>query len=123
MHNIGESAKNIFALIENLLEWSRTQSGRKEFIPKKLNLYEEALTAVISQKIQAINKEITLKNYVDENIFIKADENMIQTVLRNLISNGIKFTQNGGSVSVSAVDNVDMIEICIEDTRGGNCRR
>ena len=116
IHNIGESAKNIFALIENLLEWSRIQSGRKEFVPKKLNLYEEALTAIISQKIQAINKEIALKNLVDEGIFIKADENMIQTVLRNLISNGLKFTQNGGAVVVSAAAKKDFVEMCIEDT-------
>lgn len=116
IHNIGESAKNIFALIENLLEWSRVQSGRKEFIPKKLNLYEEALTAIISQKIQAINKEITLKNLIDEGIHIKADENMIQTVLRNLISNGLKFTPNGGAVIVSAAVKKDVVELCIEDT-------
>lgn len=116
IHNIGESAKNIFALIENLLEWSRVQSGRKEFIPKKINLYEEALTAIISQKIQAINKEITLKNQIDEKIYIKADENMVQTVLRNLISNGLKFTPNGGAVIVSASVKKNFIEICIEDT-------
>jgi PAS domain S-box-containing protein len=119
IHNIGESAKNIFALIENLLEWTRVQSGRKEFIPKKLCLYEEALTAIISQKIQAINKNIVLKNLVDENIYVKADENMLQTVLRNLISNGTKFTNSGGSVTVSAVPLKDFVEICIEDTGMG----
>jgi PAS domain S-box-containing protein len=116
IHNIGESAKNIFALIENLLEWSRVQSGRKEFVPKKVNLYEEVLTAIISQKIQAINKEIVLKNLVEENISIRADENMIQTVLRNLISNGIKFTPRDGSVIVSAESKDDMIEVCIQDS-------
>jgi PAS domain S-box-containing protein len=119
IHNIGESAKNIFALIENLLEWTRIQSGRKEFVPKKLCLYEEALTAIISQKIQAINKNITLKNLVDENIFVKADENMLQTVMRNLISNGTKFTHGGGSVAVSAAVLKDFVEICIEDTGMG----
>jgi len=119
IHNIGESAKNIFALIENLLEWSRVQSGRKEFVPKKLSLYEEALTAVISQKIQAINKNITLKNMVDENIYIRADENMIQTVLRNLISNGIKFTPTGGTVVVKAEAKKNYVEMCIEDTGVG----
>jgi len=116
IHNIGESAKNIFALIENLLEWSRVQSGRKEFVPKKVNLYEEVLTAIISQKIQAINKEIVLKNIVEENISVRADENMIQTVLRNLISNGIKFTPRDGSVIVSAENKDDMIEVCIQDS-------
>ncbi len=116
IHNIGESAKNIFALIENLLEWSRVQSGRKEFIPKKVSLYEEVLTAIISQKIQAINKGIALKNLVDENIFIRADENMIQTVLRNLISNGLKFTPRSGSVTVSASTKDDFVVICVEDT-------
>lgn len=116
IHNIGESAKNIFALIENLLEWSRVQSGRKEFIPKKVSLYEEVLTAIISQKIQAINKGIHLKNLVDESIFIRADENMIQTVIRNLISNGLKFTPRGGSVTVSAETKEDFVVICVEDT-------
>lgn len=116
IHNIGESAKNIFALIENLLEWSRVQSGRKEFVPKKVSLYEEVLTAIISQKIQAINKEIILKNFVEEKILIKADENMIQTVLRNLISNGIKFTPRHGSVTVSAEDKNEFIQVCVEDT-------
>ncbi len=119
IHNIGESAKNIFALIENLLEWSRVQSGRNEFNPQRLCLYEEVLTAIISQKIQAINKGITLKNLVDEKLFMKADENMIQTVLRNLISNGIKFTQGGGTITVGAEEKNDFIEVYVEDTGVG----
>ncbi|BDA77996.1 hypothetical protein LPTSP3_g09260 [Leptospira kobayashii] len=103
-HSLGkslhESANNLYSLLENLLEWSRMQRGIIEFRPDKLNLYmsvEETLTNIYDFSKQ---KGIQISNLVQKNITVDADISMLNSVLRNLVSNSVKFSNNGSLVEI-----------------------
>ena len=98
--NLKESSHTILELLQNLLTWSRSQSGRIEFTPKSLNLSNLISTNLSLNKMNADNKKISLINNSSENIIVKADQNMVLTVIRNLITNAIKFTLEGGSITI-----------------------
>ncbi len=100
--NMNVSAKNIYTLLENLLEWSRINRGHIIYSPKKLNAYEEIKKVFDASVVLAANKSIHLTTKVDEGIKVFADSYMLQSVIRNLISNAIKFTNKNGSVVISA---------------------
>jgi signal transduction histidine kinase len=111
------SANNIFSLLENLLEWSRLRRGTMEFVPEKLNLNEkiEACIDVLSES--ARKKRIELTFSIPGEIEVFADNHMFDTVIRNLVSNAIKFTPPGGKINVTAGYNNDhSIEIKISDS-------
>lgn len=95
------SAKNVFNLIENLLQWSRIQTGRMEFQPIRIDLHELVFKIVNLFTSVAIEKHISLRNLVPLNITIKADQNMLNSIIQNLIANALKFTNQGGNVIVS----------------------
>ena len=106
IQSIGEqiqnSAKNLDELLENLLLWSRMQMGRMEYEPKVINLakiIDESLRLLTEN---AIKKQITLQSNVSEKLLVHADQNMLNTVIRNLVSNALKFTSKGGKVTISA---------------------
>lgn len=102
-------------LLSNLLLWANNQSGNMSFNPKKLELAMVVSESVSFVEIQAYNKEINIINNVDSHILIYADENMIDTVLRNLISNSIKFTYAKGEVQIYALVKDDFVEITVKD--------
>lgn len=114
-----QAAKSLMALLENLLEWSRVQSGNVSFSPTKLNVASivDEVYHLFSQN--AKGKAIKLEKYIDTSIEILADKNMFKTILRNLISNGIKFTGNGGSITISADVQSDHVKICVKDSGVG----
>jgi PAS domain S-box-containing protein len=95
------SAQKGYALLENLLEWSRAQTGRIKYIPTELCIGELVEDEVDFFRPAAINKSITISYEISEylpNIF--ADKEMLKTVLRNLISNALKFTFRGGRIKI-----------------------
>jgi signal transduction histidine kinase len=99
--SIHESAEQAYKLVLNLLEWSKLQSDRIEYSPIRLNLKKVALSNIELIKIQANNKgiEIYYENGGD-GCYVNADENMVNTIIRNLISNAIKYTQSGGKIII-----------------------
>ena len=97
-----KSLKNLFALLENLLEWSRSQTGNIEFVPEPFDLAAMLEENKELLKAQAQNKNITLMNESPEKVLINAHKNSINTVVRNLISNAIKFTPQGGKITLKA---------------------
>jgi len=99
---INSSAQNSYALLENLLEWARMQQGQIQFEPEKLVLNDAVIAEIQNLQHTADQKNIKLTNNTPENLTIKADYNMLLTILRNLISNAIKFTPEGGQVKVEA---------------------
>lgn len=114
-----QAAKSLMALLENLLEWSRVQTGNVSFSPVRLNV-ESIVDEVYNLFSQnAKGKAINLKKNIDPGIEILADKNMFKTILRNLISNGIKFTSIGGSITISAEAQSDCVKICIKDSGVG----
>jgi PAS domain S-box-containing protein len=109
-------ATNIYKLLENLLEWSRLKRGVMEFKPEKLNIRKMISTGIEVVSMPARNKGIEIVIDVPVNLDVTADAHMFETVIRNLVSNSVKFTTTGGKVIVSASVNQDNdIEIRISD--------
>ncbi|MCF8307159.1 MAG: PAS domain S-box protein [Ignavibacteriales bacterium] len=117
--NLHDQAKSVFELLENLLTWSRIQTGRivyePEFFPvSKImkdigKLYEE----------NAKQKGISVICACDTNVMAYADSNMISTVLRNLVSNALKFTPTGGEIRIAAEKVEKQCKIMVSDTGKG----
>jgi len=113
---IHESAQHAYSLLENLLEWSRSQAGRIEKKPENVNLKQVILETNSLLMGTAKKKNILLNDDVDESIFLFVDINMLKTIIRNLVFNSLKFTAEGGSVKVSAQVQSNQVEITISDT-------
>jgi signal transduction histidine kinase len=97
---LSNSSHQVLKLVENLLAWARTQTGRIEFKPQPLNVKNYITDVFEVQSLAAKNKQINLIDKSPEDIFVKADANMLLTILRNLISNAIKYTHKSGIVSI-----------------------
>ncbi|MGC8748024.1 MAG: ATP-binding protein [Candidatus Kapaibacteriota bacterium] len=114
-----ESSTQLFSLLENLLLWSRAQTGRIQIEPIEFDIVDLIRQNINLLQLQAANKQIKIEMDVPERIFVLADINSITTVLRNLISNAIKFTQPNGKIVVSATSKNNFAEVCVEDTGVG----
>jgi signal transduction histidine kinase len=112
VHN---SALSAYHLLEDILMWARSQSGKLSFTPSEINFKMSCDKVVAILKPNAIFKNITINVIESENIMIFADINMINTLLRNLISNAIKFTNNNGTISISATKNISCVTISVSD--------
>jgi len=97
---IHHNLRNTYKLLDNLLLWARSQRGVVEFKPERLNLYLllGETTGLLEQS--AKNKNIDLENNMPVDINVYADKNMLSTILRNLISNAIKFTPKNGTIEI-----------------------
>ena len=111
-----QSSQQGYNLLENLLHWSRSQTGKMTVSPKVINLNELAQSAIALMSNNASEKELNILNNVDFDILAFADENMITTVFRNLLSNAIKFTPNNGSIIIGAAKEEKQIIVSIADT-------
>lgn len=118
--SINNSARGIYALLENLLHWSRLQTGRIQFDPEPVDLKELVQDSVGLLALNARKKNIELRNEVPENTEVFVDKTLADTVFRNLFSNAIKFTTNAGAVTVSTkkLDD-DFLEVTVADTGVG----
>lgn len=113
---IYKSSLAVTDLLENLLTWSRTQRDILTVSPHKIAVYF-TVEKCFGQLIQnALHKEIRLKNNVHPETVVYADEEMIATIIRNLISNAIKFTKRGGTISVITQSSAEYVAIGIQDT-------
>ncbi len=112
------SSKNVYNLLEDLLEWSRASTGKIQFDPDNicLHMLVDSLYSLLSQN--AKNKDIELVNKIDKDLYSYCDGNMISTVVRNLVGNSIKFTQSG-SVTCLAQEDGDKIIFTVADTGVG----
>jgi PAS domain S-box-containing protein len=111
------SAANIFSLLENLLEWSRLRRGGMEFLPEKLDLKIKIGECIDVLSESARKKGVDIAVLIPDELEVYADNHMFDSVIRNLISNAIKFTPVGGKVSVAA-DTISnhFVEIKISDS-------
>ncbi len=120
--SLHRSAKNVYHLLESLLTWSRLQQGRMEYEPNKLNLKQ--IADQICQLLGATStaKNIILQSNVKPGIFVYADEYMLNTIIRNLTNNALKFTKSGGRVTLSAQphgDSAEWVEVWVADNGVG----
>lgn len=95
-----KSAENVSVLLENLLIWAQSQLNKIEFNPAELRLTDVIQNSIKGLKQSADNKQIDIKFELNDQIFVLADPNMVQTIVRNLLGNAIKFTNRGGSVII-----------------------
>ncbi|MEW6652634.1 MAG: ATP-binding protein [Bacteroidota bacterium] len=114
-----KSAKTQYRLLSDLLQWSFIQSGRMEFIPTFIKLNDLVESSFEVHKTNAESKNILLNKNFDCGFEIFGDPEMMQLVFRNLISNAIKFTCPGGSITVSAKQSFRTWQIFISDTGVG----
>lgn len=111
-----QSNKNSYKLLENLLDWSRLQTGMIEFNPKKLVLNNLINENIELNKNAALNKSITLSFESTEFIEVVADKNMIDTIMRNLLTNAIKFTNKSGDIVVRIERRPKKVLVSITDS-------
>ena len=116
---INASAKNTLVLLDNLLNWAKSQTGQINFKPEKVVLSPIIQEVFELSNSSAKNKNILLNYIQSEEIVVLADPNMIKTVLRNLISNAIKFTNSKGKIDLTALQNNNFIEIAVSDNGVG----
>lgn len=108
-----------YNLIDNLLIWSRQQQQKIELIRNKLNLYFLVKENISLYSSAANTKGIKILNTLNEDLEIMADENMIKTVIRNLLNNAVKFTSKGDTITLGYHKENSSITVFIEDTGTG----
>jgi PAS domain S-box-containing protein len=108
-------------LLQNLLQWSRSQTGRIEFNPHDVDLLKLVSGIMELLKATAEKKEINMTYNISPGLFVVADEDMLNTIIRNLLTNSLKFTRKGGLVSVEAELNGNYVNISVKDTGVGMC--
>jgi len=117
--HLNEISTKTYKLLDNLLNWSRIQTGRMIPVIKDYNL-KNIIRGVCSLNQElASKKNIMLQNKVVTDMIVSCDDDMTKTALRNLVSNAIKFTPSGGSITVDAYRNIRHIEIHVKDTGVG----
>ncbi len=107
--------KNTFELLDNLLNWSRSQHDTINTNPQNINLYNcvGEITGEIKEKTE--EKNIVVKIEVDESLVVNTDENILKVILRNLLSNALKFTRRGGLVIIGCNDEINEHIIMVQD--------
>jgi len=117
--HIYTTSKNTYHLLEDLLDWARIQQSRMPFQPDSVILHKIVNDEIEFMVQKATGKMISVINRIPENLVISADEYMIKTVLRNLISNALKFTSTHGVVEIKAESRPDELEISVKDSGVG----
>jgi PAS domain S-box-containing protein len=116
---IHSASERTFDLLENLLQWSRSQTDKIELLPKYLPLKRIVNDVVRILEMHATQKNIKIQILIEDSIMVYADDNLLKTILRNLISNAIKYTRQGGQVFIKGNDKKTETEITIIDTGVG----
>jgi len=111
-----KTSKTVYELLENLLTWSRLQRGAIDYFPQDIVLHRLASTIITLFRANTDHKQISIFNEIPPTAVVYADLNMVNTVFRNLLSNALKFTPQGGAIRLSANENDNQIEIAMTDT-------
>jgi signal transduction histidine kinase len=119
---LNSQAHNVFDFMENLLKWAQAHTGRMKYQPTVLPLKEITASVEALLRENAHSKGIILTDEIDSTMSVYVDENMIRSVLQNLVSNALKFTSAGGKVSVTASQSTKkpkFVEVSVNDTGVG----
>jgi len=116
---ISEIARTTNSLLSNLLEWSRIQTGKITFEPEEMKLC--VCVHKITRLLNAVaaNKQVQIKNEIEPQFLCYADGNMLQSIILNLISNAIKFSNIGAEIKISAENYDDHVKVSIKDNGVG----
>ncbi len=116
IRKLNDSSYRLKDLLENLLTWARSQSGRIEYEPEVIEVGGLLEKSFGFCKELADKKQIDLAGQNSNNVFAYADRNMIQTVMRNLVFNAVKFTPKGGRISFDCKKKGRFVELSVIDT-------
>lgn len=116
LDSLYHSSRHIYSLLNNLLQYSRFQLGKIEFEQKTLNLKKIIENNLEMLGGSVLKKEIKMINQLKDDILVFADEDMVNSILLNLITNAIKFSNRGGEISISADCQNGYANISIKDT-------
>jgi len=116
---IHDSSSQAFNLLENLLHWSRARSGRMDLLIEKADMNSIVTDNICLLDVAAKEKNIKLINSVKPRTLVECDINMISTVIRNIISNAIKFTRPAGKINITSREKVNTCEVSVIDTGVG----
>jgi len=117
--SINDTSKKAFELLQNLLDWTRLQTAEIPFNPTDLHVTETIRSALGLLNSHIRDKGIAMQADVSEDTIVYADSRMFETVLRNIVSNAVKYTPFGGKISISAQDQNEVIQFDVEDTGVG----
>lgn len=117
--HLENTTNNLYSLLETLLDWSMAKTDRIQFSPISTNLYELSKTLIEQLDAQANLKNISINNQIELNLKLFADPNLLKTILRNLISNAIKYCEEGGSIALSSKEEESTIRITLKDSGVG----
>ncbi len=117
--SLNKSAENLYKLLENLLEWSRLQRGAMQYMPSQYNL--KGLVAGVMELIgqSAVNKDIDVTQDIPDDCVAWCDKNMIGTVIRNIVSNSVKFSYRKGKIGITAGKEQDRVTLVVHDNGVG----
>lgn len=113
---LNDSARKGFNLLENLLNWSRSQTNQVKIMPSRFDILFFIDLNIDLFRQTAREKKIDLTSAIDHKMFVYADEDMINTVVRNLLFNALKYTHEKGKVTIHARETDDFIEVSVRDT-------
>lgn len=116
---INEHAKNTYNILENLLNWAGSQTGQISFNPEYFNLKAAFIETKKCFEISILEKKITIEIEIDDDLEIFADKNMFMIIIRNIISNSIKFSRIQGIIKVTIIKRAKEIEITVSDNGVG----
>lgn len=119
-NSLNSAANNTFKLLENLLAWTQSKDKHQFICQEILDLGEMVDEIINLFSEMANNKGVTLSKSINTSNFVYADKHMLNTILRNLVSNALKFTKDGGRIDISSlIYNKDFLEIIVRDTGVG----
>lgn len=119
LHHIYENTNHMAKLLDNLLQWAVSQLGKLEVAPETLDLKRLTEDTIGLMGPPAMEKNIRLLSFIKKDTLAWADKRMVETILRNLVSNAVKYTGPGGKVHISSESGGTFLEITVSDTGVG----
>ena len=117
--SLNKSAWDTYNLLGDILQWARSQQGNIPFDPKDLSFHNISSDTIEILSPVALKKNITITYSGDDQLIVFADNNMLKTVLRNLITNAIKFSKYGGTINITAEKDLENVTISVSDNGVG----
>jgi len=113
--SISNASDSLLGLVENLLNWARTQTDKIVFSPESVDLFEIIEQNINLLKFNAEKKNIEIRNLIQKGTFVFADINLLTTVIRNLLANAVKFTNTNGFIEINLNEVNNLYEISVKD--------
>lgn len=110
-----ETSRSSYALLKNLLDWARAQTGGLSIQPENIDLHKLVREVLRLIDLPASKKKINLNNNIPDKIAVFADFNTTDTIVRNLVSNAIKYTNDNGNISVDSSVSKNEVIVCVSD--------